>query len=125
MIEWLPSNETKRDTIGQRFPRKSINRAATIHENPPLPLSLEAPPTSRFHFHHVLVNEAGPKRKRKESRWREGARGGEEEEDATKACASERRREGRRRRRKSLKAMGRQKSTVLKAPHGLAVEVHE
>lgn len=71
----------------------------------------------------MLVNEAGPKRKRKESRWREGARGGEEEEDATKACASERRRE--RRRRKSLKAMGRQKSTVLKAPHGLAVEVHE
>ena len=40
-----------------------------------------------------------------EKRRREGEREEEEEEE--------------------LKAMGRQKSTVLKAPHGLAVEVHE
>lgn len=72
----------------------------------------------------------GRKGSGKNPRWREGARGEEEEEeDATKACAGWRREGGkereRRRRRKSLKAMGRQKSTVLKAPHGLAVEVHE
>lgn len=60
---------------------------------------------------------------------RRSRRGRGREEDATKACAGWRREGGRererRRRRKSLKAMGRQKSTVLKAPHGLAVEVHE
>lgn len=52
----------------------------------------------------MLVNEAGPKRKRKESRWREGARGEEEEEDATKACAGER--EGEEKEEEELKGNG-------------------
>lgn len=71
----------------------------------------------------------GRKGSGKNPRWREGARGEEEEERRMRrkrAPVGEEKEGGReRRRRKSLKAMGRQKSTVLKAPHGLAVEVHE
>lgn len=78
----------------------------------------------------MLVNEAGPKRKRKESqverrRSRRGrGRGGCDE---SVRWLEKRRREGEREEEEEeeLKAMGRQKSTVLKAPHGLAVEVHE
>lgn len=71
----------------------------------------------------------GRKGSGKNPRWREGARGEEEEERRMRRkralVGEEKKGERERRRRKSLKAMGRQKSTVLKAPHGLAVEVHE